>query len=461
MKEKKEYMNLAHYAVDYAKKKGAYAVEAFISDSQDVQINVSNRQVEQVSAVTDAGIGVRILKDQKMIFGSSNELSRNSIKDIVSDLMRKVPYHTPDEFNVVASRESGFLSEDWSSYGDLLSYDPKITEVPIQEKIKRAISIEVAGLDFSPKVAGSMYVIYVDSTSYIYLANSNGISGCFPTSYCGGGGNFSAAEGKDRQSGSYISVVVKYNEFNPEESGRKGAENAVRMLGAKPIKSCEVPMVIAPYVGTQILSYIVGMLSADAVQKGKSLFAGKLETKVASDILNIIDDGKLKGALATTPVDGEGVPRQTTPLIVNGVLKDYLYDSYTANKGKVKSTGNRARGSYQGQGGIGSTNLYLRKSKFKPKAIFSGINKGFFMTDAFGLHAGIDSTSGDFSIPVAGFMIERGKISFPIRGVSIGGNLFEFLKSVDKIGDDLTWFQSTGCPTFSVSSIKIGGEGRD
>ncbi|MDH5386391.1 MAG: metallopeptidase TldD-related protein [Candidatus Aminicenantes bacterium] len=82
---------------------------------------------------------------------------------------------------------------------------------------------------------------------------------------------------------------------------------------------------------------------------------------------------------------------------------------------------------------------------------------GFYLTVAFGLHAGINDVTGDFSIPVAGFKIENGQTRFPIRGVTIGGNLFDFLKSIDKIGDDLTWFQSTGCPTFSVENIKIGG----
>lgn len=460
MKGKKEYMKLAHFAVDQAKKLGADAAEAFISDSQTVQINVSDRKVEQMNSVNDAGIGLRILKDQKMIFGSSNDLDKDSIKNLISDLIRKVPFHTPDEFNIVPGKESGFLSKDWSSYAELLSYDPKVAEVSVQEKIKRAISLEAAGLDYSSKISGSMFAIYQDVTAYYYLVNSNGISGWFPTSGCGGGASMSAVEGKDRQSGSYINSSVKYDDFNPEEVGRKAADNAVRMLGAKPIESCEVPMVISPYVGTQVFSYIVGMLSADRVQKGKSLFAEKLDSKVASDILNLIDDGKLKGRQATSPVDGEGVPRQTTPLIVNGVLKNYLFDSYTAKKGKVKSTGNRSRGGYQSQGGIGSTNLYLQKGKVKPKALFSGITSGFYMKDAFGLHAGIDATSGDFSIPVAGFMIEKGKIAFPIRGISIGGNLFDFLKSVDKIADDLTWFQTVGCPTFSVKNIKIGGVGK-
>jgi len=216
-------------------------------------------------------------------------------------------------------------------------------------------------------------------------------------------------------------------------------------------------MVVSPEIGTQILSYIVGMLSADRVQKGKSLFAEKIGTKVASEIFTLIDDGKLIGGLSTSPVDGEGIPRQTTPLIEDGVLKNYLFDSYTAKKGKVKSTGNRERSGYQSSGGIGSSNLYIKKGKAKHDEIISGIDKGFYLKDAIGLHAGIDSTSGDFSIPVAGFMVEKGEVTFPIRGITIGGNLFDFLKSVDKVANDLTWFQSVGCPTFSVSSISIGG----
>lgn len=460
MKMKKELSELAQFAVDYSRKLGADAAEAFISDNETILINVSSREVEQANRIAEAGIGLRLLKDQKMVSGSSNDLSRSSIKDFISDLMRKVPFHTPDEFYVIPGKEGGFLSGDWSSYAELLSYDPKIAEVSIQEKIKKAISIETSGLDFSPKVLGSMFVIYQDTTVFYYLANSNGIAGWYPGSVCGGGGNFSAGEGEDRQSGTYISVCVGYEDFDPEDVGRRGAQNAVRMLGAKPIQSCEVPLIVSPEVGTQILSYIVGMLSADMVQKGKSLFAAKLETKVASDVFILIDDGKLKGGVATSPVDGEGVPRQTTPLIVNGVLKNYLYDSYTAKKGKVKSTGNHSRDSFQSRGGIGSTNLYLQQSNIKPESFISSIGKGFYVKEAFGLHAGIDPVSGDFSIPVAGFMIEKGRVTYPVRGISIGGNLFDLLKSVDKVADDLTWFQSVACPTFLVSNIKIGGAGR-
>ncbi len=457
MKEHKTYMELVHLAVDQAIKQGADVAEAFVSNTQSVQINVSNRQAEQVNAYNEVGIGLRILKEQKLIFGSSNDLSKESLKILISDLLKKVKYHTVDEFNVIPEKDDNSLSKDWSTYSELLSYDPKIVEVPIQEKIQRAIRLETSALDFSPKVKSSLIVIYQDEISHIYLANSNGVSGWFPISNCGGAIYVSASDGQDHQSGTYQQVKVKYDDFDPQEVGHKAAENAVKMLGAKPIESCEIPMIVPPEVGTSLLSYIVSMLSADRVQKGKSLFADKLNTAVAAGIVNIIDDGKLHGGIRTAPVDGEGIPKQTTPLIVDGMLKNYLYDSYTAKKGKVKSTGNRARGGYNRIGMIDSSNLYLKEGNGKPAEIFSVIDKGFYIKDAIGLHGGIDATSGDFSIPVAGFMIEKGEISFPIRGISIGGNLFDLLKSIDKITNDLTWFGEVGAPTFSISNIKIGG----
>ena len=107
--------------------------------------------------------------------------------------------------------------------------------------------------------------------------------------------------------------------------------------------------------------------------------------------------------------------------------------------------------------GIYTIYMHLSEFKVKPEEIIAGIKDGFYLAEAFGLHAGINGVTGDFSLPVAGFKIENGQKTFPIRGVTIGGNLFDFLKSVDKIGDDLTWAQATGCPTFSVEKIKIGG----
>jgi len=460
MNAKKDYLELARDAAERAKAAGADAAEAFVSDTESIQVTVSAGQVEQMNAVREAGIGVRVLRDGKMAFGSTNDLSRGAVRALAEGLVKKVVYHTADEFNVIPAREDGLLEGDWSTQADLMTYDSKIAEVPVQEKIKTAIRMEAAGLGASPKITGSMTVVYQDGTSYNYLANSNGIAGWFRSAGCGGVVELSAADGESKESGSFTKTVARYDDFDAAEVGTKAAETAVSMLGAKPMASCEIPMVVAPEIGTQFLAFVAGMLSADEVQKGRSLFAGKLGAEVGSKAFTLVDDGRLKGGLATAPVDGEGVPTQTTPLIADGVLKTYLYDCYCARKekGKAKSTGNRSRSGYGSAGGVGTTNLFMKPGDVGRDEVFAGIDKGFYLTVVLGLFAGIDAASGDFSIPSAGFLIEKGKIARPVRGVTVGGNLFEFLKAVDKVGSDLTWFQSTGAPTFSVRSVKLGGK---
>ena len=462
MNFKKEYLDIAQLAVERAKKAGAgeAAAEAYVNDTESIQVNVSARAVEQMSAVKEAGIGVRVLRDGKMAFGSTNDLSKKAVGDMVDGLVKKVVYHTADEFNVIPGAADGGLAADRLGYEDLGSYDERIAAVPVQDKIQTAIRMEAAGLEYSPKIAGSMMAVYQDGTSYTYIANTNGVSGWFRQSGVGAGVEYTAADGDARESGSYQNGYVKWADFNAEEIGRKGAENAVSMLGAKSLPSAEMPMVIAPDIGVQLWSFIAGMLSADEVQKGRSLFAEKIGTEIAAKGFTLIDDGRLKGGTATAPVDGEGVATQTTPLIVDGVLKTYLYDCYCAKKGQTKSTGNRSRGGYGSAGGVGTTNLYLKPGDVAPETIFAGIDRGFYLTVVLGLFAAIDSASGDFSIPSAGFLIEKGKKTVPVRGVTVGGNLFELLKAVDKVGSDLTWFQSLGSPTVSVAHVKIGGSGK-
>lgn len=464
MNYKKEYWDIANIAVERATKAGLkagapVAAEAFVSDTETIQVNVSGRAVEQMNAVKEAGIGVRVLRDGKMAFGSTNDLSPKAVGALAESLVQKVVFHTADEFNALPDAADGGLTAGPAGFEDLGSYDEQVAAIPVQDKIKTALRMEAAGLDYSPKIAGSMMTIYQDGTVYTYVANSKGVGGWFRQSYVAGAVELTAADGEARESGSYQNGFVKWADFNAEEMGKKSAEMAVSMLGAKPIPSAEMPLVISPEIGTQLWAFMAGMLSADEVQKGRSLFADKIGNAVAAKGFTLIDDGRLKGGTSTAPVDGEGIATQTTPLVVEGVLKTYLHDCYTAKKGKAKSTGNHARGGYSSAGGVGTTNLYLKPGEAAPEAIFAGIDRGFYLTVVLGLFAAIDQASGDFSIPSAGFLIEKGKRTVPVRGVTVGGNLFELLKAVDKVGSDLTWFQSLGSPTVSVSHVKIGGAG--
>ena len=169
MNFKKEYMDIARFAVERAKKAGAggaaVAAEAYVNDTESIQVTVNARAVEQMSAVKEAGIGVRVLRDGKMAFGSTNDLSRDAVGGMVDGLVKKVVFHTADEFNIIPSKDDGALAADRLGYEDLGSYDPRVAEVPVQEKTQTALRMEAAGLGFSPKIAGSMKAVYQDGTS--------------------------------------------------------------------------------------------------------------------------------------------------------------------------------------------------------------------------------------------------------------------------------------------------------
>ncbi len=457
MRKRQEAMDLAQAAVDVATKAGADAAEACVTETNSVQIEVSDGAVEVFSAVRDSGVGIRILQDQRMVFGSSNNLDPESIQDMISGLMRKLSYHTEDEFNVIPGREFGWLEGDWSSYGDLISWDGSVVDIPVEEKVDRTLRMEAAALGYDSKVAGTMTTAYSDLEGRAYLANSEGLSGWYPRSSCQAYIQVIAADGGDQQSALDFFADVSPSGFDPEAVGTKAAEKAVSMLGAQPIESCELPLVIDPYVGTQVLGYVSAMLSADAVQKGRSLFADKVGSQVAAAMVNLTDDGTLEGRMGTRPVDGEGVPSRRTPLIVEGVLEGFLHNAYTAKKGGVESTGNHARSSYQGAGGVGTSNLFIAPGEAANEEILAGISDGILVTSVIGLHAAIDPASGDFSIPMAGYRIQGGGVDAPVRGVTIGGNLFDLLMAVEAVGNQLTWAGPTGSPMLAISNVKIGG----
>ena len=202
-------------------------------------------------------------------------------------------------------------------------------------------------------------------------------------------------------------------------------------------------------------------LTAEAVQKGRSLFADKLDKRVAASHVSIIDDGTLEDGLATAPFDSEGVPCKSTDVIKDGVLTNYLYDVYTSNKDGVESTGNADRGSYRGIPSVSPSNFYLSPGTKKPKEIIGEVENGFYVHKVSGLvTGGANPISGDFSVGATGQWIENGEVKQAVSEITIAGNLIDFLKDIDQIGNDLKFNPMIGSfasPTFKVKKLAISG----
>jgi len=237
-------------------------------------------------------------------------------------------------------------------------------------------------------------------------------------------------------------------------------KRSTSLLGAKKIRSTKMDLLLDSFVSAQLLQVIAGILAADSVQKGKSLFKGQLGAKIFTADINIIDDGTLEKGLSSKPFDAEGVPKGRTAVFNNGILKTYLYNTYTARKDNTLSTGNAVRASYKSSPQTGISNFYLEPGKTAVKDMISKTDKGFYVSDIIGVHSGINPISGQISVGAKGLLIEKGSITVPVKEITIATDIFSFCKSITDTGDDLKFLPSggyTGSPSLLVKDITVSG----
>lgn len=447
--KKTDICHVLEAAVDAARVLGAEQAEAFFSQSDELVIEVRDGEVENLKLACESGIGIRVISSGRLGFAYTSDLSRDSIREAVEQALANSRIGSADPYHVLPGPAGG--------YPEMELVDHRLREVPLEDKIKLAQEIEKSGRGYDSRVRLTEEACYQEEHYQVVLANSHGILASCEGSWCGGYASMVAGDDGDQQTGFGICFTRRFDELDPEAIGREAAFKAVRMLGARRLETGRVPVVFDPYVVTNFLGLIASALLADAVQKGRSLFAGRVGQKVASEGVTIIDDGTLPGGLMSSPFDGEGVPSQRTILIANGELLGFLHNSYTGRREGTFSTGNAVRSSFKSPPEVGTTNFYLAPGEREPQKIIESTDKGFYVTEVMGMHTA-NPVSGDFSVGAAGIWIEHGELTIPVRGMVIAGNILELLESVDMVGSDLRFFTGTGAPTIRVAGLTVSGQ---
>lgn len=439
---------IADHAIDKARRNGAEMAEVYINNNKELSLEVRDGRVETMKLAEDRGLGLRVLMGDRVGFAYTSDLNDSALEDVARQAVANASITAPDANRV--------LPGPAQAYPRLNLYDPAIRAATVEEKIELARTMENEARAYDPRVKIIESSSYSDAEMEVVLVNSLGVRLGYQGAYCGLYLALVAGEGEDSQTGFALDYRLDYNNLDASSIGREAARKAVRMLGAKPVATRKVPVVFEPYVATGFLGLLAPALTAEAVQKGRSLFAGKIGNQVASGIINIMDDGALPGGIASTPFDGEGVPTSRTELIMGGVLRGYLHNTYTASKDGVSSTGNGVRGSFKTTPEVGATNLFIEAGKVSPDDIIGGIESGFYVTEVMGMHTA-NPISGDFSLGASGLWIENGRITGPVRGVAMAGNVIELLKNVEAVGNDLTFFIGRGSPTLLIREMSISG----
>ena len=217
----------------------------------------------------------------------------------------------------------------------------------------------------------------------------------------------------------------------------------------------QCPAILRNSVVAELVEFLSSSFSAEQIDKGRSMLAGKIGQRLFSEHVTLVDDGLLAGGFATSPFDGEGIPSTKTRLVDGGMVAGALYDCYYARKLGADPTGSSVRG-IKSPPSIGFSNLYMEPGRHAPERLLDGISKGILITDLMGLHTA-NPVTGDFSLGASGILIENGKLTRPCRGFAVAGNVLELFRKMTDISSDLRFFGNVGAPSVRVSEISVGG----
>lgn len=438
----------ADLAVRAARKRGADAAEAYILEAKELTIEVADGAVETLKLAEDRGLGLRLFRDGKLGFSYSSSLEAQAIDEAVSQALANSVWTGQDPYNI--------MPKGGQAYPQIDVYDPKIREAVVEDKIKLAKEIEELARAYDSRIKITETSAYSDSEYTVTICNSEGLQAAYRGAYCAAYAFLVAEENGDNQTGFGFQYSLCYQDLNKEAIAKEAAQKAVQMLGARTITSQKAAIVLDPRVAAGFLGLLATALSADSVQKGKSLLEGKVGSQVASSAVTVIDNGRLAGGIMSAPFDGEGVPTEETELIKEGNLCGYLHNTYTAAKAGTVSTGNGTRGSFKGTPDVGVTNFYVQPGTTPRDQIIKDVSKGLYITEVMGMHTA-NPISGDFSVGVGGIWIENGEPLFPVRGATAAGNILDLWSQVEVVGNDLRFMGSKGAPTIRIAGMMLSG----
>lgn len=423
--------------------------EIFYSSQDGISIEAKDGAVESMKASCNKGIGIRILKDKKLGFSFSSDLLNKALSQTIDNALKAGSAVTSDKFY-------SFPASKNIEPKDLGLYDPSIKDTHEKEKIKKALLLEDAARSFDKRITKVRNAIYSESTFTSSILNSKGINLTDSKTFVSASIMTIAEQNNDAQMGWDMGTSHFAKDVDVKKIGRGAAKRAVEMLGAKEIKSIKCPVILENTVAVEFLETIAPSFLADNLHKGKSMLKDKKGKNIFSDCLTIIDNGLLQGGWGTSLFDSEGAPKQKTSLIKNGVLENYLYDTYWANREGIKSTGNSSRSNFKSVPAVSVSNLYIENGTASFDDMMKEIDKGILITGLLGVHT-VNTISGDFSLGATGFYIENGKVSYPVRGMAIAGNLMDLFSRVVRVGSDTRFFGNVGAPSLLLNEMDVSG----
>lgn len=434
-----ENKKLARWAMEYALKNGCQASRVTLYNGSSSSFDVRDMKIDRLHQASENSLVVHLFVDGRYGSYSTNRLDKKELEKFIKDGITATRYLAEDKARALPDASLYYTGGG----ADLQLFDNRFDAIQPDDKVALAMQVcdEMMGKDERIISATSSYS---DEKDFKYMVASNGFEGETSGSSFSLVGSISVkGEGEARPESYWYETSLYYDELPKNGIGTKALERVLRKLGQKKVASGNYPMIVDNMNSVRLLSPVIDALYGSSIQQKNSFLLDKLNQKVVGDKVTLIDEPHLTKASGARYFDGEGVATKRLPVIEKGVLKTYYIDTYTANKMGVQQT-------------IASPSLLtLGLGNKDTEGLIASVDKGIFVT---GFNGGnCNSTTGDFSYGVEGFLIEKGKLTQPISEMNATGNMLTLWGNLVEAGNDPRLSSSWRIPSLLFDGVDFSG----
>jgi PmbA protein len=430
-----------------AKVAGADAADAVLIDSVALSVGVRLGKLERLERSEAGDVGLRVLLGKRQAMVSSSDRSAAALDELVERAIAMARTVPEDPYAGLADPSE--LARDFPDLDTCDPHEPAVDTLLDMVRRTEDSARAVEGVTNSEGADAGW------GRSAVAFVGSNG----FAYSYAVTSGSLSAAvlageaeSGMERDY-DFTSAVHMADLRSPEDVGREAGHRAVRRLGARKVKTCQVPLVLDPRVSRGLLGSLAGAINGAGVARGTTFLKDKMGSRIFKPGIRVVDDPHRLRGLRSRPCDGEGVATRRMNVVEDGVLNTWLLDCRSARQLGLKTTGHASRGTASPPS-PSTSNFYLEAGPITVAEMIGDIVSGFYVTELFG--QGVNGVTGDYSRGAAGFWIENGELAYPVSEVTVAGNLKDMFRELSP-ANDLVFRHGIDCPTIRIDGMIVAG----
>jgi PmbA protein len=422
-----------------AKRQGASACEVAVSLEQGLSTSVRQREVETVEFNRDQGFGITLYVGQRKGSASTSASGPDAIRETVAAALAIAKHTSEDSASGLA--DAALMAREQPDFDLYHAWD-----ISPEQAIEQALACEAAAFDADPRILNADGTTLNTHQGCRVYGNSHGFVGGYASTRhslsC-----VMIAEANGQMQRDYWYDVSRQGELlaSAQSIGRKAAQRAAARLGARPVPTCEVPVLFSAELAGGLFGSFLGAISGGNLYRKSSFLEGTMGQRLFPEWLTLDERPHLQRAMASSAFDGDGLATYAKPFVENGTLVSYVLSTYSGRKLGLPSTANA--------GGV--HNLFVTHGVEDQDALIRRMGRGLLVTELMG--SGLNMVTGDYSRGAAGFWVENGEIQFPVQEITIAGNMKDMFQNIVAIGSDLETRSNIHTGSVLIEKMMVAG----